>query len=343
MRKNTRRCLAAGALGAAVAVGVAAHAAVIDLNRVFGVVRDTGTAVTGIAEKDEIAIGRELAGRTLGAAPLVDDKALQAYVNNVGRWVASKSERAELPWRFGVIETPGVNAFAAPGGVVLITRGLYEMLDNEAQLAAVLGHEIAHIVKRHHITVMQQTAGVAAISGAAQTAATARGGAGGAVFNSVIGTGAEVFARGLDKSAEYEADLQGALLAARAGYSPAGMIDVLHKLHARSGDPSTNLLFATHPHPGERLTALGDSLAPHMAKLAAGREPALQVVAVAAPRGATGAAKPVAPAGMRALSDEAKQPESATPSLPSGLTGGAARQRGGTGAVEGVLRGILGR
>ena len=109
-----------------VAIAFAAHAASFDLNRIFGVGKDLVTATTGIDEKQEIAIGSELAGRTLGAAPLVNDPALQTYVNKVGRWVASQSERPDLPWRFGVIETPSVNAFAVPGGYVLITRGLYE-------------------------------------------------------------------------------------------------------------------------------------------------------------------------------------------------------------------------
>ena len=103
-----------------------------------------------------MALGREISGSLLGAAPLVKDESLQKYVNQVGRWVASQSERADLPWKFGVIESTDLNAFAAPGGYVLITKGLYQKLQNEAQLAGVLGHEIAHVTKKHQLKVLQK-------------------------------------------------------------------------------------------------------------------------------------------------------------------------------------------
>lgn len=302
------------------------HAASIDLGRIFGAGKDLATAASGMDEKEEVAVGREIAGRTLGAAPLVPDPALQAYVNRVGRWVASQTERPDLPWHFGVIDTLSVNAFAAPGGYVLITRGLYEMLDSEAQLAGVLGHEIGHIVKRHHISVMQKSALVSAGSQLAQ-ARTDRG----ALVNNLIGTGAEVMARGLDKSAEFEADQLGIVLAARAGYSPYGLIEVLHKLAARSAeDSSLSLLFKTHPHPDERLQQLGDVLSTRAASLPAGQEPAIQQVGANVPP--PSASKPVAVEGAQALQQE----EVAPPSRPAG--------KSGFGIDPGsVLRGIFGR
>ena len=129
-----------------------------------------------------------------------------------------------------------------------------------------LGHEIGHIVQRHHVKVMQQSAAVSAGARAAQR------GDRGILVNNLIGTGAEVMARGLDKSAEFEADRIGVVLAARAGYSPYGLVEVLHLLAARSADDSSlALLFKTHPAPGERLTQLGDALAPRVAALPAGQ------------------------------------------------------------------------
>jgi predicted Zn-dependent protease len=208
-------------------VAVMAQAQGIDLNRLFSIGREALTAVAGVSEQDEQAMGREIAGRMLGAAPLVNDAALQAYVNRVGRWIAQQSERPDLPWRFAVIDTASINAFAAPGGYVMLTRGLYDILDSEAQLAGVLAHEIGHVVKRHHVTVMQKSAALSAGSQIAQRDNRS------AMINNMIGTGAEVFARGLDKSAEYEADAVGVVLAARAGYNPFGLVDVLHKLAAR--------------------------------------------------------------------------------------------------------------
>lgn len=275
----------------------ASPAQTIDLNRIFSIGRDAVTAVAGVSEQEERSMGREIAGRMLGAAPLVNDARLQAYVNRVGRWVAVQSERPDLPWRFAVIDTPSINAFAAPGGYVMLTRGLYEILDNEAQLAGVLGHEIAHVVRRHHVTVMQKSA---ALSAGAQLAQRDNRSA---LINNMIGTGAEVFARGLDKSAEYEADAIGVVLAARAGYNPFGLVDVLHKLAARgSADGSLALLFKTHPLPGDRLDQLGAALTPVLATLPSGRE--LDIRRVAESAGPMRSARPLPADGARGLADQ---------------------------------------
>jgi predicted Zn-dependent protease len=258
----------------------------------------------------------------------VPDPELQAYVNRVGRWIAMQTERPDLPWHFGVLDTSSVNAFAAPGGYVLITRGLYEMFNSEAQLAGVLGHEIGHIVQRHHVKVMQQSAAVSAGARAVQR------GDRGILVNNLIGTGAEVLARGLDKSAEFEADRIGVVLAARAGYSPYGLVEVLHMLAARAADDSSlALLFKTHPAPGERLTQLGDALAPRVAALPSGKEPAIRQVDPSTPPPAV--AKPASAEGARALQQE----EGGGTTIPSGSSG-----TGGT-VIDpgGILRGIFGR
>lgn len=205
---------------------------------------------------EEIALGRQIMGNLLGAAPLVKDEALQKYVNQVGRWVASQSERPDLPWRFGVIESNDLNAFAAPGGYIVITKGLYKSMTNEAQLAGVLGHEIGHVVKKHHLKVMQksQLLGLGAKLlgekyGKNQT------------IEKVIGNGAEIMARGLDKSAEYEADRVGLSIATRAGYEPFGLVDVLQTIaQTNKSDSSVALLYKTHPSPDERLVKLGDAV-----------------------------------------------------------------------------------
>jgi predicted Zn-dependent protease len=289
---STRRLLC---LLPALLVALSASAQTLDLNRLFSIGRDAVTVVAGISEAEEISMGREIAGRVLGAAPLVNDPALQSYVNRVGRWIALQSERPDLPWRFAVIESPAINAFAAPGGYVLLTRGLYEILDTEAQLAGVLAHEIAHIVRRHHVTVLQKSAALSAGAQFAQRDNRA------AVINNMIGTGAEVFARGLDKSAEHEADAVGVVLAARAGYNPFGLVDVLHKLAARGGgDGAMALLFKTHPLPGDRLAQLGELLAPQLVRLPPGRDPAIRRIAAAAGpmRGPSTATPAVAPAAV---------------------------------------------
>lgn len=204
------------------------------------------------SKEEEIAVGRQVTGSILGAAPLVKDAALQQYVNKVGRWVASQSERADLPWRFGVIDSSDINAFAAPGGYVLLTRGLYQRLSSEAQLAGVLGHEIAHVVQKHQLKVMQKQA----LLEVGSTFLKDKLGKN-ALTQRAVSTGAEISARNLDKSAEFEADSMGTVLAARAGYDAYGLAEVLQTLaSAKPQDSQMALLFQTHPHPDDRLAQL---------------------------------------------------------------------------------------
>jgi predicted Zn-dependent protease len=212
--------------------------------------------IGNVPEADEVKIGRQISGNLLGAAPLVNSPALQAYVNRVGRWVASSSERPDLKWTFGVIESSDVNAFAAPGGYVFITHGLYRLLRDEAELGGVLAHEIAHVVKKHHLKVLQKSQ---AIDVGSKLLKKQMGDE--KIAKTLIGSGAEILARGLDKEAEFEADRMGVVLAARAGYDPFGLPAVLQEISAASANSSSvALLFKTHPHPDERLARLGEAM-----------------------------------------------------------------------------------
>ncbi len=212
------------------------------------------SGLTGYSESEEIAIGRQIAGNLLGAAPLVKDAALQKYVNNIGRWVASQSERPDLPWHFGVIDSNDLNAFSAPGGYIFVTRGLYKLLKDEAELAGVLGHEIGHVIRKHHLKLLQQGNVLQMGSDALSKQA-----GGNEQIGKLIGSGAEIVARSLDKDAEYEADRIGVVLAARAGYDAYGLPQVLQEIgHTAANDDSVALLFKTHPLPEARLSQLGD-------------------------------------------------------------------------------------
>ena len=217
-------------------------------------VPDSKRMLLALTPEDEVRVGQQVAANLLGVAPLVKDDALQRYVNQVGRWVAMQSERPELPWHFGVVESADVNAFAAPGGYVLITRGLYASLSDETELAGVLGHEIVHVVERHHIEVMRKAAlvdeGRKAVEKQLKDDKDA-------LLKRLVGNGAEIFARRLDQDAEFEADRRGIALAARAGYSPYGLPAVLQKIASvAAGDDRVQLLYKTHPSPGERLRQL---------------------------------------------------------------------------------------
>jgi predicted Zn-dependent protease len=227
----------------------------INLNRLLDVGKNVKKATTDVDEKEEIEIGRDIAAKLLGAAPLAADEGLQRYVNHVGRWLAAQTERPELPWRFGVLEAPQLNAFATPGGHIFVTRGLVARMKNEAELAGVLAHEIAHVLKKHHLKAIQKGAQLE-------------------LANTVVGTftrqddrsnrrekllaaGSEVFARGLDKDDELEADRLGVVIAARGGYDAYGLPAVLQTLQAMNPEDSgVALMFKTHPAPAERLEAL---------------------------------------------------------------------------------------
>jgi len=219
---------------------------------------DEGVNLFGeVSLADEVRIGRRVAGNLLGAAPLVKDEKLQKYVNSVGRWVALQSDRPDLEWHFGVIDSTDINAFAAPGGYVMVTKGLYQAVNSEAELAGVLAHEIGHVIRKHHLKLMQQgrflEIGSQFLSQKVGTKNEA--------IKKLVGSGAEVFARNLDKNAEYEADQIAVVLAARAGYDSYGLPAVLQEIgHAGADDSRVSLLFKTHPHPDDRLVRLGDAM-----------------------------------------------------------------------------------
>jgi len=222
--------------------------------------------------EQEVAIGKQLAGDLLGAAPLLKNDALQGYVNRVGRWVAAQSERPELAWHFGVLDISDINAFSLPGGYVFITRGLYQKLSNEAELAGILGHEISHIVMKHHLKVLEKSKLVGVAGSLLSSQVNSRNALGNAVAQNVLGNGAEAVARGLDKDAEYEADRMGVVLATRAGYEPYGLPLVLEKLaRLKPGDDSMALLFKTHPAPQDRLGRLGDAMQSKLDRYANGK------------------------------------------------------------------------
>ena len=171
--------------------------------------------------------------------------------------MASQSERPDLPWHFGVIESDDLNAFSAPGGYVMITKGLYRKMSNEAQLAGVLGHEIGHVVAKHQLKVLQkqQLLNIGASFLSKKLAKDNK------IISKAIGSGAEISARSLDKNAEFEADRLGLSYATRSGYEPFGLTDVLQILgQTNPNDNSVALLFKTHPLPDERLASLADSV-----------------------------------------------------------------------------------
>lgn len=216
-----------------------------------------------VSDKSEQKIGADVAANILGASPLVDDTALQKYVNEVGMWVALHSDKPNLPWRFGVLDTSSINAFSAPGGYIFVTRGLLMAMSNEAELAGVLAHEVSHVTQKHVIKTRRTGALVGLLADAHNDSGDNSGES--ETMKKVVSASTEVYTRGLDKRDEYESDRMGMVIAARAGYDPFGLPTILQSLSViNPKDSAVALMFKTHPDPEKRLDkvmkAAGDRL-----------------------------------------------------------------------------------
>ena len=235
--------------------------------RMLGNSYNAARPIDKIPLEEERADGAAMAATLLGAAPLLRDSEVQRYVNNLGRWIALHSERPNIPWRFGVVASEDSHVFALPGGYVLISVGMLRKLRSEAELATTLAHEIVHTQNRHHLRAFRASAGgdvlkdglnIAAERSGKKSATLAANATKGFVIEGMM-------VRGLDKDLEFEADAQGVVLAARAGYNPYALAGVLQTLGQFSaGDAGMGQLFKTHPKPAERLERLaqvmGESL-----------------------------------------------------------------------------------
>jgi predicted Zn-dependent protease len=216
-------------------------------------------SVDQIDEPREIEIGRQLAAVLLGSKPLHPDAALQRYVNRLGRWIGLQSSRPQLPWTFAVLDDPGFNAFAAPGGYVFVTKGLVDRVD-EAELAGILAHEINHVTERHHLQALQTKARAGLASQA--LASQLNNNLGGAISAQLLALGRDLYSSGLDQNDEFQADRLGVVLAARAGLDPYGLPSVLQQLRTAAPDnPLFSLSLRTHPAPQARLDRLEDAMA----------------------------------------------------------------------------------
>lgn len=224
-----------------------------------------------VEEPEEIRIGRGVGAQLLGAAPPVQNDAAQRYVNQVGMWLAQQAERPDLPWTFAIVASDDVNAFSTPGGNVFITRGLYARLRNEAELAGVLAHEIGHVLRKHQLASIRKQLGREWQMEVVSAVASDQDAENAEHYTKAFGAGTEVFARGLDKREEFEADRLGVVIAARAGYNPYGLVSVLQTLGRISAkDSAVALLFKTHPAPGPRLDALAAAMGDRLDRYADG-------------------------------------------------------------------------
>ena len=211
-----------------------------------------------VSESQEIAMGAQGAASVSQSIGVVDDAALQAYVQELGNRMALESERPNLPWSFSVLDDPTPNAFAFPGGYIFITRGLMGLMGNEAELASVLGHEIGHVTARHSVAMMTraQVAQIGLGVGSILSPELAQ-------FSDVAAGGLSLLFLSYGRDAERQADDLGFQYALDHGYDVREMVNVFASLqHAgqlAGHSPLPNWL-ASHPEPAERIQRIENRL-----------------------------------------------------------------------------------
>lgn len=203
-----------------------------------------------ISEQEERELGERVSATVRTEFGVVQDPAVTKYVSLLGSLLAKASSRPGLRWEFIVLDTDGVNAFAAPGGIVHITKGALGLIKSEAELAGVLGHEIAHITKKHTVNAIQKNKAI--------KMTTEEVGAKGSAYYSKLANAAydNIVERGFDRGDEDDADQEGLRLANRGGYNPAALGSFLGKLMERNKGLSgtkPNGLFSTHPDTQARI------------------------------------------------------------------------------------------
>ncbi len=207
--------------------------------------------------EEEVKIGNEAAPEFIDqSGGELPDQGVVNYVRDLGARLAAQSEMPEIQWEFFVLDSQVINAFALPGGKVFMSRGLIEKMDNEAQLAGVLGHEIGHVTARHG----NERMGKALLAQGLILAV----GIGGAVSDNewmqVLGVGTaaggQLFLLKYSRSNELEADALGVRYMAKVGYNPVGQIQVMEILREASGGSSPPEWLSTHPASDTRISKL---------------------------------------------------------------------------------------
>ena len=232
----------------------------LDPNKIKKGATAARAATHEFTEDEEADIGRVVAARILATYPMAKNDKLQQYVTLVGNTVAAYSARPALEWHFAVIDAPFVNAFSAPGGFIFVTTDALKQMKSEAELAAVLGHEIAHVTQKHILKEIKRANTInAGVDLAKETS-------GGSFLNDEMGEKIskiayeKLFTTGLSRRDEEEADTIGTEIADAAGYRAAEFLTFLADLKKLEGSSEMKMLTATHPSPDDRIKYLRPKL-----------------------------------------------------------------------------------
>jgi len=205
---------------------------------------------TGISLQDEMKIGGAVAVEIVSRNGGIDrDPAMTQRVIMIGKSLSYYCSRPDLNFRFAVLNSDHINAYSAPGGYVFITRGLYNALPDDQQLAAVLAHEISHVTRRHALKVISRGEFMKGLFDAGGSVSNM-----GAFDQGVESITDSLFTKGFDPGAEFDADSAGRALAAKTGYDRGALLDFLKNLYKTEGDSKD--AFPTHPPLSHRIARL---------------------------------------------------------------------------------------
>src|SRR5215467_7101582 len=207
------------------------------------------------SKEQDVQLGQENAAQVRKQMPMVSDPFLNEYVNRIGKRLANSQEAQEsgFPFTFEVVADPSINAFALPGGPMFINTGLLKSVDNEAELAGVMGHEMSHVILRHGTNQASkaQLIQLPAVLGSQLAGSSMVG----QLAQLGIGLGANSVILKFSRTAESQADLMGSHLMAEAGYNPIEMARFFDKLNAEGGSHAPQFL-SDHPNPENREKAI---------------------------------------------------------------------------------------
>lgn len=203
-----------------------------------------------ITEEDEVILGKSISDKICARFGVQQDAAATRYLSLVGAVAAARSSRPALPYQFVILDSDAINAFAAPGGFIHITRGALASMQNEAELAGVLAHEISHVTEKHTIKGIQKGKGLEFAQGQISSSNSL-------VFGKLADKMTEAILQGFGRAEELEADTVGARVASKAGYDGKGLPAFLMILKAKNeGASERSGLFASHPETQERIDKL---------------------------------------------------------------------------------------
>ena len=212
------------------------------------------------SKDQDVQLGREAAAQVESQMPIVRDSNINNYVQRIGQRLASQPQADKYPYTFKVVGEKSINAFALPGGPTYVHTGLIAAADNEAQLAGVMAHEIAHVALRHGTN---QASKANLIQLPAMLAGALIGGNNGSMLGQLaqlgIGLGANSVLMKYSRDAERQADLLGAQMMAQAGYNPIEMARFFEKLQAQGGSGAPEFL-SSHPNPGNRMQLIQEEI-----------------------------------------------------------------------------------